>query len=165
MRVRADEVEVGGGFVRLPIFGILLTAIVLGVVVSAIESDTAHSSVSPGISAAIYVLSAIALVVVFVVASYFAFVRKVALLDDRVAFTIGSRRIEVRWPDLLPPKSPYFLGMTLHYVPREGNPPDPGLALTREQARTVLGSPRCPKFDLDGKIWESVGLKAPHREQ
>jgi len=98
------------------------------------------------------------IIAVVLVSTYFSFVREVRLSADEVGFKTGLRCVRVRWSDLVPPTSPYFLGVNFRY--RVGGivqDRDPQF-VTRAQARAILEHPSHPDWVIPEPVRRSLGI-------
>jgi hypothetical protein len=96
---------------------------------------------------------------------YFSTVRLIEISNSGIVFSEGLRRIPVPWTALVPPAYPYSVGsIVFQYYGLDGRVCESdNMPLTKTQARGILTHPNCPPFDLDPRIWASIGLQSPIR--
>lgn len=130
----------------------------VGVVVASVFTAVSysHSGLAVQLAAvAVLVLSLEALVwVVF----YLIFTRSVDVSAEGVDFIFSRRTLHVRWPDLVPPEGPPFMGVVFQYKHEGAVMERDNLLVNLAQAKAILTHPRCPRFALDPKLRASVGL-------
>lgn len=133
----------------------ILVGLVLGVLQGAYSHEALFYQALGGVVAVSLVSGVLALLV------YLEFVRAVKVSEEEVLFLVGRRTLHVKWGDLVPPRSPFLVGITFKYKTEGRIAEEDGLFVTRDQARAILTSPHCPSFSLDGKVWSSLGLNRP----
>lgn len=151
--------RIGGGWIRPRVFAFVVLVMVVGAAVGYLRRATTPdnwASLVLGLVLATVLLLSIALAV-----TYLVFVRVVEIHPDNVVFLLGTRRIAVGWGDLVPPVSPLMLGVTFEYRVGGQVQEQTSLFVTREQAQAILTHPRCPRFQIDAKLWRGLGLVAP----
>ena len=153
-RVKAD-------WMRTALVPIFITVVAVGLfstylyTVSTGTSDGAFAAVWPPL------VATVGIVVVASSTIYFTSVREAEFTPTHATFLVGLRRIPVAWEDLTAPRAPAAIGITFGYrrdgITHEGD----GLFMTRKIARALLEDPHCPKFSMDVKVWQSLGLTPP----
>ncbi len=137
----------------------------LAVVVAFAEGATSHSTGSPSLQYAAIAVAVAGTALVSGVTVLTSFVRAAELTPRGATFRIGTRRVAVRWEELVPPQGPFLLAMTFRYR-RDGKVQERDtLVVTRRLARAILSYPSCPRFNLPEPIWASLRMRPPSRSQ
>jgi hypothetical protein len=130
----------------------------VGVVIASIFAAVSYSHSGLAIQLAAVAVLVLSLEALVWVIFYLVLIRSVAVSAEGVDFIFSRRTLHVRWPDLVPPEGPPFLGVVFQYK-RDGVVMErDNLAVNLAQAKAILTHPRCPRFALDPKLRASVGL-------
>lgn len=89
--------------------------------------------------------------------------RSIELSDAGVVFRVAFRRLTVPWPDLVPPRRPFHVGILFRYRLNGLVNDSDFMPVGRKQARAILTHPRCPPMDLSPEVLKSIGLAADWR--
>jgi hypothetical protein len=135
---------------------VAVPAILIGLVLGVLQGSLSHESLFYQAAGGIIAVSLVAGVLAALV--YFEFVRAVDVSGEGIRFLVGRRTLHVQWEDLVPPRSPFLVGITFKYKVGSRIAEEDGLFVTRDQARAILTNPHCPNFRLDGKVSSSLGL-------
>jgi hypothetical protein len=134
-----------------------------GVVVGAIFAAVRYSHSGLAIQLAAVAVLVVSLEALLWALFYLVLIRTVTVATDGVDFIFSRRTLHVRWPDLVPPEGPPFMGVVFQYK-RDGVVMErDNLAVDLAQAKAILTHPRCPRFALDPKLRASVGLASHSR--
>jgi hypothetical protein len=155
-----QELKVGGGWIRPPIFGPVSMVLLVAVLVGYARWVTVPDSGPIGNLYEGLALAIASILVVLLVSTFFCFVRSVDLSDEVVEFAVGTRRLRIQWEDLVPPNSPYFLGINFRYKVGGEIQDRDALFLTRAQANAILGHPSCPPWKISLQVRESLSFTA-----
>lgn len=137
---------------------VLTLVLALGIVAAVGRWATTHSPISTSGFGWTMLLTTVLIVAIASVTVFFSFVREVDLSSRRAVFHVGMRRVAVGWNDLVPPRAPCFITIVFWYR-RDGVVQEKdALVLDRRLARAILQYQSCPRFDLDSKIWTSLGI-------
>lgn len=158
-----SQLRVGGGWIRPPVFGLVILLILIAIGSGVARWATTHSSVMLGGLLWALGLAMGSIIAVVLASTYFSFVREVRLSRDEVGFKTGRRWVRVRWGDLVPPTSPYFLGINFRYRVRDVVQERDPQFVTKAQARAILEHPSHPNWIIPEPVWRSLGM-APRKE-
>lgn len=132
----------------------------LGVAYVAAEATISHQA--PSVTVLGILVGLLIAIGMWLGATFFILTRAVEIGDKGVSFVVGFKRTHVKWNDLVPPRDAFFVTLTLKYkVDGKVQENDP-MGVSKAQARAIMMHPKCPKFHMDPKIWESLGLPVPH---
>ncbi len=153
-----ESVLIGGGWIRPGIFGLVAIFLLIAVGAGVARWETVpDSGAVTGLYGALGVAVA-SIFAVLLVSAFFSFVREVNLSADDVEFVTGRYGIRVRWADLVPPTSPYFLGINFRYrVGGSVQERDPQF-VTRAQARAILEHPSHPNWVVSEAVRRLLGM-------
>ena len=161
---REGSQSIRANWLLSPVAAVLFAMTLVGIGAAFAESATTHESTAASSPLWPIAIATGSIVVVACATVFFSFVRFVRLSRSGLEFEIGLKSIEVEWDDLVPPRAPYFITINFRYrsagVIQERAP----LTVTRRVARAILQDPRCPRFELDAKVWASLGLTPPRSE-
>lgn len=158
-KTRNGATRIGGGWMRPSVLAVVGVVMVVGAVAGYLRwATTPDNGASPVLG---LIIPTILFLAIVVAATFFSFVRTVEIYQNQVVFILGARHLTVKWGDLVPPRSPLMLGITFKYRAGGRVQEQSALFVTRDQARAILMHPRCPRFDMGPKVWQSLGLTAP----
>jgi len=152
--------RVRAGWMRSALVPLIGAVIIIGVLSTLLRAATTHSSPSLVASEWPLIVGVASVVAVASLTVFFSLVREVELSPTNIDFRVGFRTIRVAWVNLVPPRAPFFIGITFWYRRAGVVQESDGLVLTRRLARAILEHPSCPRFEMAGRIWSSLGLQA-----
>jgi hypothetical protein len=129
----------------------------VGVAIASIFAAVTYLHSGLAVQLAVVAVLIVSLEALVWVVFYLVLIRSVTVSAEGVEFIFSRRTLRVRWPNLVLPEGPPFMGVVFQYK-------DAGVVMERDnllvsvaQARAILTHPCCLRFALDPKLRATLG--------